>query len=169
MPTLLYQTFLNPIGLFNEDEDNCRSVLPTSIARMADEIDKARRRILVLEAELEKSNKAAAMSSQKLSKEELRNLDLERRIEGLELALELERKKVHEKDIQSVETHIQIGFHCQPQGSKSTLAVNFGFGKILKRVISKADVGIPQWSSLQEKFCYSIETWPIIWDQNLPL
>ncbi|KAF8815016.1 hypothetical protein BYT27DRAFT_7334122 [Phlegmacium glaucopus] len=38
-----------------------------------------------------------------LSREQLRNSDLESRIEGLELALELlERKKVHENDIQSV-------------------------------------------------------------------
>ncbi|KAF8809773.1 hypothetical protein BYT27DRAFT_7241135 [Phlegmacium glaucopus] len=64
-----------------------------------DEINQARQRILVLEAELEKPNKAAAELLQELSKEKLRSSDLESRIEGLELALELERKKVDEKDI----------------------------------------------------------------------
>ncbi|KAF8809756.1 Rho GTPase activation protein [Phlegmacium glaucopus] len=97
MPTLLHQTF--PIGPFNDEDDDSRSVLPTSIASTADEIDKARQRILSLEAELEESNKAAAESLQELSKEKLRNSDLESRIEGLELTLELERKKVHDQSV----------------------------------------------------------------------
>ncbi|KAF8801597.1 hypothetical protein BYT27DRAFT_7261933 [Phlegmacium glaucopus] len=67
MPTLLHQTF--PIGPSNDDDDESRSVLSTSIARTTtDEIDKAHQCILVLEPELEKSNKAAAESLQELSK-----------------------------------------------------------------------------------------------------
>jgi len=43
------------------------------------------------------------------------------------------------------------------------LAVNFGFGRILERVISKIKVEIFQWSSLGEKGRYSIKTSVIAW------
>ncbi|KAF8809783.1 hypothetical protein BYT27DRAFT_7254501 [Phlegmacium glaucopus] len=98
-PTLLHQTF--PIEPFNDDDDSL-SALSTSIARTTDDIDKAPRRISVLETELEESNKAAVESLQELSKDKLRSSDLESRIEGLELALELERKEVHENVITPV-------------------------------------------------------------------
>ncbi|KAF8801063.1 hypothetical protein BYT27DRAFT_7262363 [Phlegmacium glaucopus] len=78
MPTLLHQTF--PIGRFNDDDDNFRSALqPASLGQQIKLVN----------------------SLHELSKERLRNSDLESRIEGLELALELERKKAHEKDIKS--------------------------------------------------------------------
>ncbi|KAF8797337.1 hypothetical protein BYT27DRAFT_7219266, partial [Phlegmacium glaucopus] len=51
---------------------------------------------------------------------------------------------------------------------KSMLAVNSGFGRILKRVIPKADVEICQWSSLREKLCYSDEALPIIMGLKSP-
>ena len=93
MPTLLNQTF--PIEPFNDDDDDndSRSVLQTSIAKPEDENDKIHQRLLVLEAEVEKSNKAATETLQELSKERMRCSDLENRIEELKLALEWERKK----------------------------------------------------------------------------
>ena len=100
MPTLLGQTF--PIGPFNEDDDDdsSRFVVPrTEIAKPGDDNenvnanDKVRQRIKVLEAEVERSNKAATESLQELSKEKMRRTDLENRIKELELALEMERKK----------------------------------------------------------------------------
>ena len=101
MSTLLDQTL--PIELFNNnndvDDDDSRSIFPTTTK--VDDIDTARQRILVLEAELEESKKAATESFQELSKEKVRCSELENRIEELELELELERKKkkkVHEND-----------------------------------------------------------------------
>ena len=92
MPTLLDQTF--PIEPFNDD-----NVLPTT--SMGDDVDHACQRILVLEAELERSKNTVTKSLQELSNEKQRCLDLESRIEELEVALELERSKVchdcHEK------------------------------------------------------------------------
>jgi hypothetical protein len=38
------------------------------------------------------------------------------------------------------------------------LAVNFGFGRILERVIPKVEIEIWQWSRLGEKYCYSRKT-----------
>ena len=55
--------------------------------------DKACERILVLEAELEKSNKAVTESVHELSKEKQSRLDLENRVGELEMGLRLERKK----------------------------------------------------------------------------
>lgn len=98
MPTLLNQTF--PIEPF-DDDDNSRSVPQTSIAKPGDENDQVHQRILVLEAEVEKSNKAATESHQELSKEKQRRSDLENRIEELESALELERKELHQNDAKS--------------------------------------------------------------------
>ena len=101
MPTLLDQTFA--IEPFNDDDDS-RFVLPTSIANPGDETDKVHQRILVLEAEVEKSNKVATESLQELSEEKLRRSDLENRIEALELALELEKKKskIHQNGAESI-------------------------------------------------------------------
>ena len=99
LPTLLDQTFL--IEPLNVDEVPQQ----TSIAKSGDESenendndndndnDKIHQRLLVLEAEIEKSNKAATESLQELSKEKLKRSDLENRIEELEFALELEKKK----------------------------------------------------------------------------
>ena len=98
MPTLLNQTF--PIEPFDNDDDS-RSVPQTSIAKPGDNFDQVHQRILVLEAEVEKSNKAATESLQELSKEKQRRSDLENRVEELELALELERKKIHQNDAKS--------------------------------------------------------------------
>lgn len=83
MPTLLDQTF--PIESFNDevDDDPGSARIPTNMAKRDDELDKALRRILVLEVELEKSNKAVSELRQALSKEKLRCLDLERRIEEM--------------------------------------------------------------------------------------
>ena len=103
IPTLLDQTFA--IEPLNED-DGSRSVPQTSIAKPEakpeDENDKVQQRILVLEAEVEKSNKSATESRHELSKEKLRRLDLENRIEELELALELEEKKIYQNDDKSI-------------------------------------------------------------------
>jgi hypothetical protein len=97
VPTLLDQTF--PIEPFHDDDDP-RSVPPTT--SVGDDFDQACQRILVLEAELEKSNNTVTKSLQELSNEKQRCLDLESRIEELELALKLERSKVcdrcHEKE-----------------------------------------------------------------------
>jgi len=43
------------------------------------------------------------------------------------------------------------------------LVVNFGFSRILERVVSKVKVEIVQWSSLGEKGRYSIKTIIIVW------
>ena len=56
-----------------------------------------------------------------------------------------------------MKTHLQIDFHSQPEFSKPMLAVNFGFGRISERVISKVMVEIVQWSSLGKKCPYSIK------------
>jgi histidinol phosphatase-like PHP family hydrolase len=56
-------------------------------------------RILLLEAELEKSNKAVTESVHELSKEKQSCLDLENRVGELEMALRLERKKVHSNGV----------------------------------------------------------------------
>lgn len=50
---------------------------------------------MILEAEVEKSKNAATESLHELSKEKLKRSDLENRIEELELAWELEKKKIH--------------------------------------------------------------------------
>jgi hypothetical protein len=98
IPTLLDQTF--PIESINdeqEEEEEDDVLQQTSISKPGDENenenDKIHQRILILEAEIEKSNKAATESLQQLSKEKLKRSDLENRIEELEFALELERKK----------------------------------------------------------------------------
>ena len=94
IPTLLDQTF--PTESFHGGDDNeSRLGAQTNIANPKDDNTdtKVDERILVLEAEVEKSNKAAMELSQELSKEKLRCLDLEARIGELELALELEKKK----------------------------------------------------------------------------
>ena len=90
IPTLLDQTFL--IESFNDDDkDNLQQ---TSISNPGNENENEKvQRILVLEAEIEKSNKVATELLQELSKEKLKRSDLENRIEELELALELEKKK----------------------------------------------------------------------------
>jgi hypothetical protein len=49
------------------------------------------------------------------------------------------------------------------------LAVNLGFGGILKRVILKVEVEIGQWSSLGEKDRESMKTLHMIRYQILPL
>lgn len=91
IPTLLDQTL--PIEHFNVVD----VLQQTNIAKPGDENenenDKIHQRILVLESEIEKSNKAATESLQELSKEKLKRSDLENRIGELEFALELEKKK----------------------------------------------------------------------------
>ncbi|KAF8809771.1 hypothetical protein BYT27DRAFT_7254489 [Phlegmacium glaucopus] len=82
MPTLLHQTF--PSGPFNDDDDHSRSVLSTSIARTADEIDKARQRTIERKTDEFRFGKPYWGIGVGI------------------IALELERKKVHEKNI-----------HCQ--------------------------------------------------------
>lgn len=101
IPTLLNQTFT--IGPFDDDNDDSRSIVfPTNnIRKPEDELDKACQRILELEAELEKSNKAVTDSFEELSKEKQRCLDLEKRVEELELALRLERKKADSTEVKS--------------------------------------------------------------------
>ena len=99
IPTLLDQTF--PIESLNIDDDEEDVVQPTSISKPTDDIetetsnenDKIHQRILILEAEIEKSNKSATESLQQLSQEKLKRSDLESRIEELEFALELEKKR----------------------------------------------------------------------------
>ena len=99
IPTLLDQTF--PIESLNADEDEEVVVQPTRISKPTDDIetetsnenDKIHQRILILEAEIEKSNKSATESLQQLSQEKLKRSDLENRIEELEFALELEKKR----------------------------------------------------------------------------
>jgi hypothetical protein len=102
IPTLLDQTF--PIEPFNDDDDSFQ----TNIAKPGYENDKDYQRILVLEAEVEKSNKAATESLQELVKEKLKRSDLENRIEKLALALELEKKKIHQNDAKSI---LDIEYH----------------------------------------------------------
>lgn len=79
MPTLLNQTF--PNGPFGNDDS---SRYTTELA--VNDIDEAHQRILGLEADLDKSRA-------EVSKEKKRCLELEDRIEGLEKALESEKKK----------------------------------------------------------------------------
>ena len=62
-----------------------------------------------------------------------------------------------------VETYIQVDFHSHPEQNEPMLEVNFGFGRILERVVSKAEVEIGQWSSLWEKNCYSVKAFIIFW------
>lgn len=59
-----------------------------------------------MEAELEKT---VTESLQELSKEKQRRLDLESRVEKLEVALELERKKVHENGARSSVSDAEYG------------------------------------------------------------
>ena len=74
IPTLLDQTF--PIESLNADEDEEDVVQPTSISKPTDDIetetsnenDKIHQRILILEAEIEKSNKSATESLQQYLK-----------------------------------------------------------------------------------------------------
>ena len=79
MPTLLNQNFPIGLGPFNDDDDP-RIVLQTGpdIPKPGDENDKAHQRSLVLESEVEKSNKAATESLQELLKEKLRRSNLEK-------------------------------------------------------------------------------------------
>lgn len=100
--TLLDQSFsIEPLD-DDKDKDDSRSILPTNdIPKSEAEIDKACQRILVLEAELEKSNKAVTDSVHELSKEKQSRLDLENRVGELELALRLERKKVRSNEVKS--------------------------------------------------------------------
>ena len=110
IPALLDQTF--PIEPFNDNDDS-RSVLQTSIAKPGDEKEQ---RILVLEAEIEKSNKVATESLQELSKEKLKRSDLENRIERLELALEMEQKKkttkiIHHQDDDDAKSILDNEYH----------------------------------------------------------
>jgi hypothetical protein len=77
MPTLLNQTF--PDGPFNDDNSRYTK-------KPVNEIDEARQRILVLEADLDQSRV-------QVSKEKKRCSELENRIEELEKALESEKKK----------------------------------------------------------------------------
>jgi len=92
--TLLDQAF--SIESIDDDDDNAnddsRSILPTNMPKSE---DTACQRILVLEAELEESNKAVTELVHELSKEKQSRLDLENRVGELEMALRMERKKVH--------------------------------------------------------------------------
>ena len=69
---------------------------------------------------------------------------------------------VRRGNLNSVETNLQISFYSPPERSESMLAVNFGFGGILERVISKVVVEIGQWGSLGEKYGDSTKTSRII-------
>ena len=137
IPTLLDQTF--PIESLNADEDEEDVVQPTSITKPGDETDtetsnendKIHQRILILEAEIEKSNKSATESLQQLSREKLKRSDLENRIEELEFALELEKKK----NLKKKKIHQQ---HHLNADDKSILDVEY-CGRMLEIVKKERD------------------------------
>ena len=114
IPTLLDQTF--PIESLNADDDEEDVVQPTSISKPTDDNEtetsnengKIHQRILILEAEIEKSNKSATESLQQLSQEKLKRSDLENRIEELEFALELEKKRNLLKKIHQYQQQLQL-------------------------------------------------------------
>ena len=99
IPNLLDQAF--PIESLNADEEEEDVVQPTNISKPGDdtetEKDKIHQRILILEAQIEKSNKSAT-ESPTISQEKLKRFDLENRIEELELEKKrnLSKKKIHQ-------------------------------------------------------------------------